>query len=271
MALVDTLQSKALEKFFAAQEKKKANTFQVSFSELEKIFDQKLPSVAKSAGAGELHWNNKSRISEQWMLCGFVISQYDHANAIIHFEHSEEAKATAEARIKLRLDEERQRKLEAEEILKAIPDPSGATYFRNEANGHVEKVELAGFLTLLIGPFYFAIKGIWGHALFSLLAALITFGLSWLIYPFAATTITRNHFLHRGWTPISENEAGVSGGRKNGAFTIYSKEDYLWVSLIIGPLICLFSGLIPIAFLWFGIQWFFMRRAGYFGKKKEEE
>jgi len=78
------------------------------------------------------------------MLCGFVISQYDHANAIIHFEHSEGAKATAEARIKLRLDEERQRKLEAEEILKAIPDPSGATYFRNEANGEVEKVELAG-------------------------------------------------------------------------------------------------------------------------------
>jgi len=32
MALIDTLQSKAREKFFAAQEKKEANALQISFS-----------------------------------------------------------------------------------------------------------------------------------------------------------------------------------------------------------------------------------------------
>jgi hypothetical protein len=42
---------------------------------------------------------------------------------------------------------------------------------------------------LLFGPFYFAAKGAWIHAVIALLAALVTMGLSWLVYPFFAKGI----------------------------------------------------------------------------------
>jgi hypothetical protein len=52
---------------------------------------------------------------------------------------------------------------------------------------------------LLFGPFYFAIKGIWSHAIISFVLACATVGISWLIYPFWAKRIVEASYLRRGW------------------------------------------------------------------------
>lgn len=77
-----------------------------------------------------------------------------------------------------------------------------ATLFRNPANGYVEEVRLAWFWSLLFGFFYFAVKGIWTHAVAGLVLALLTFGISWLVYPFFAQQIVERHYLRRGWIPV---------------------------------------------------------------------
>ena len=46
--------------------------------------------------------------------------------------------------------------------------------FRNPANGYEEKVGEAWLWCLLLGPVYFAAKGIWFHAAASLLLAIAT-------------------------------------------------------------------------------------------------
>lgn len=59
----------------------------------------------------------------------------------------------------------------------------------------------AGFYCFLIGPFYFLFWGIWAHVILSAAAALLTAGISWLVYPFFAQSIVRNHCLLNGWKP----------------------------------------------------------------------
>jgi hypothetical protein len=63
------------------------------------------------------------------------------------------------------------------------------TIFRNPANDYEERVSAPWFWCLLFGCFYFAFKGAWAHAIFSVIFALCTGGLSWLIYPFFARSI----------------------------------------------------------------------------------
>lgn len=74
--------------------------------------------------------------------------------------------------------------------------------FRNQANGYEEDAELCWFWTLLGGPIYFAVRGIWTHAVVSVLAVLCTFGISWLVYPLFASRIVRRHYLGRGWVEV---------------------------------------------------------------------
>lgn len=50
---------------------------------------------------------------------------------------------------------------------------------------------------LLFGVFYFAYKGVWGHFWLGLFLGAVTFGISWLIYPFFAKGILRNHPTYR--------------------------------------------------------------------------
>lgn len=38
-----------------------------------------------------------------------------------------------------------------------------ATYYKNLANQYIEKVSYAGVLTLFLGCFFFAFRGIWTH------------------------------------------------------------------------------------------------------------
>ena len=72
--------------------------------------------------------------------------------------------------------------------------------FKNPSNGYLERIpRLAPLWVLLFGPFYFALKGVWNHAVFSLILAIVTFGLCWLAYPFFAKTILKNNYLRNGW------------------------------------------------------------------------
>ena len=79
------------------------------------------------------------------------------------------------------------------------PDPDATTAFVNPANGHTERIDGAWLWVLLFGCIYFAFKGVWTHAVVSLAAAMLTGGLSWLVYPFFAGRILRTHYLRKGW------------------------------------------------------------------------
>jgi len=78
-----------------------------------------------------------------------------------------------------------------------------ALRFRNPSNGYTEKVSgFAWLWTLLFGGFYFAVKGVWTHAIVGLLIVAPTFGISWLVYPFFARSIMRTHYLRKGWIEV---------------------------------------------------------------------
>jgi hypothetical protein len=71
--------------------------------------------------------------------------------------------------------------------------------FQNPANNYVESSSSPWLWTLLFGFFYFLFKGIWVHAVLSFCLAGITFGFSWLIYPFFSGKIIENYYLRKGW------------------------------------------------------------------------
>jgi len=71
--------------------------------------------------------------------------------------------------------------------------------FRNPSNGYEENVGQPWLWCLLLGPIYFASKGIWFHAATALLLAIVTGGVSWFIYPFFANWSVRKHYLRNGW------------------------------------------------------------------------
>lgn len=74
--------------------------------------------------------------------------------------------------------------------------------FENQQNGYREAVSSPFLWCLVFGVFYFAVKGIWRHAFIGTVAAILTVGISWLIYPFFARSITRNAYLRKGWVQI---------------------------------------------------------------------
>jgi hypothetical protein len=74
--------------------------------------------------------------------------------------------------------------------------------FRSPSNGYEEEVGPAWLWCLLFGFIYFAVKGVWSHAVVSFVLAFITVGVSWLIYPFFARKIVETDYLRRGWVPV---------------------------------------------------------------------
>jgi hypothetical protein len=81
------------------------------------------------------------------------------------------------------------------------------SYFQNPENEHVEGVSPLSWLwCLLFGTFYFALHGVWRHAAISLALAIITAGISWVIYPFFAYKAMRNHYLRIGWKEVFPQE-----------------------------------------------------------------
>jgi len=74
--------------------------------------------------------------------------------------------------------------------------------FENPANSYIEEVDGAWFYSLLFGCFYFGYKGAWMAAILTIVAAFLTFGLSWLLVPIFADDILRKNYLQRGWKEI---------------------------------------------------------------------
>lgn len=93
--------------------------------------------------------------------------------------------------------------------------------YTNPVNGHTVSYSTIGaFLgTLLFGFFYFAARGVWVHALLSLLAALFTAGLSWFVYPFFAPSVMGNYYMEKGW--IRSQHATRNGLIKAGNNFMY--------------------------------------------------
>lgn len=90
--------------------------------------------------------------------------------------------------------------------------------FKNPTNGHVEEV-LGNFHWLWVflwTPIYYAVKGVWTHAVISFVVGWViggTIGLGLLfipsflislIYAIMNKSIVRNHYLRQGWVLVDE-------------------------------------------------------------------
>ena len=73
--------------------------------------------------------------------------------------------------------------------------------YHNRTTGSTIRVSRGGVFwgCLLAGPFFFAIVGEWGHAIFSLGLALVSGGVTHLIYPFFANSIIKHKWISRGY------------------------------------------------------------------------
>ena len=76
--------------------------------------------------------------------------------------------------------------------------------YKNPQNGYVETANsaLSWLWCLLFGPLYFLVKGNIFHALISLFLAILTLGISHLLYPFFVYGINRRKYLKQGWLPV---------------------------------------------------------------------
>jgi hypothetical protein len=82
--------------------------------------------------------------------------------------------------------------------------------FKNPDNGYEESANHPWLWTLIFGFIYFAVKGIWTHAVISFVLVtglgVPTAGggaiLVWIVYPFFANGIVRRHYLRRGWREV---------------------------------------------------------------------
>jgi len=71
----------------------------------------------------------------------------------------------------------------------------------NTQNNHSEDISyLDTFIsTLLFGVLYFAYRKIWSHFVIGAILAVMTMGISWLLYPFFSYWIVKGHYLKEGW------------------------------------------------------------------------
>jgi hypothetical protein len=83
--------------------------------------------------------------------------------------------------------------------------------FRNPVTGAVARVRRtdAFLLTLALGGIYFAYKEVWLHFAIAMGLALLTYGMSWFIYPFFAYNIIVWSYRRKGWTETPLEYAGT--------------------------------------------------------------
>jgi len=80
--------------------------------------------------------------------------------------------------------------------------------FQNPSTGAIQEVSSMAWLwVFLFGFVYFAVKGVWWHVLGWILFAIVTLGLSLLIYPIFANDIMRKHYLSKGWVELPVEDA----------------------------------------------------------------
>ena len=78
--------------------------------------------------------------------------------------------------------------------------------YKNPNNNYTEEISALAWLWVLIfGCFYFLFKGVIRHFFLSLFLSLMTVGLAWLIYPFFAKDIIRNHYKRQGWVEVENH------------------------------------------------------------------
>lgn len=70
--------------------------------------------------------------------------------------------------------------------------------------------------SLLFGPFYYAYMGVWDTALISFILAVISGGLSVLVYPFFTEKIIVAHYLKNGWKVTDRAAGAFEGGAAGG-------------------------------------------------------
>lgn len=81
--------------------------------------------------------------------------------------------------------------------------PAGPIQLRNLANGYVETITHPGLWCLIFGCFYLAYKGAWMAAILAFFLAIVTGGVSWLIFPFFARRLIVRSYLQRGWQLVA--------------------------------------------------------------------
>lgn len=74
--------------------------------------------------------------------------------------------------------------------------------FKQPQNGYIIETSLHGLWAFLFGFLYFMKHGVWSHAIIYIFVVPMTFGIAWLIYPFFAKDIIRNHYLKNGWEQL---------------------------------------------------------------------
>ena len=84
--------------------------------------------------------------------------------------------------------------------------------FKNPQNDHVETVTsgLSWLWVFLWTPIYYAVKGIWTHAIVSLVLGIIgwsvTMGIGAIaigvVYAFLNKSIVKSHYLKKGWIEV---------------------------------------------------------------------
>jgi hypothetical protein len=89
----------------------------------------------------------------------------------------------------------------------SIPaEPLGeTTILRNPTTGATVTLKKwpTFWLTLFFGCFYLAYREVWLHAAIALALAVVTSGLSWLIYPFFAYRLIVDSYQRKGWVVVS--------------------------------------------------------------------
>lgn len=81
---------------------------------------------------------------------------------------------------------------------------SEATVFKHPETGRLLDIGEAPTEALMKGPFYFAIHKVWKHAIISAVLAILTVGISWLVYSVYSQRIMRNHLLATGWVAVAK-------------------------------------------------------------------
>lgn len=74
-------------------------------------------------------------------------------------------------------------------------------------------VGTAPVYSALFGFFYFARHGVWKHAWRGAVLAVVTGGMSWLIYPIYAEGIMRRTLISRNWTAVPSEDVDRTGGK----------------------------------------------------------
>lgn len=71
------------------------------------------------------------------------------------------------------------------------------------ADGNFRRLSMHSWLwCLLFGVFYFAYHRAWNWTVITLAAAILTFGVAWLVFPFFARSMLRRQIMKDGYLPV---------------------------------------------------------------------